>query len=139
MALGGRKKADRDTTLQMAPMIDCVFLLLIFFMVSAVMKNEPDFTVTLPNSETKHEFPRKKYNLFIGQNDGELAIDEQTHDLDSMERWLAANHQRISTLIVKADRYAKHGFVIDVMERAKLQLDKEEGQEIALMVSEDRL
>ena len=115
-----------------------VFLLLIFFMVSAVMKNEPDFTVTLPDSETKHEFPRKKYNVFIGQN-GQVAIDDQTHDLDSMERWLAANQQRISTLIVKADRYAKHGLVIDVMERAKLQLDKEEGQEIALAVSEDKL
>jgi len=138
MALLSRKKTDRDTTLQMAPMIDCVFLLLIFFMVSAVMKNEPDFTVTLPDSETKHEFPRKKYNVFIGQN-GQVAIDDQTHDLDSMERWLAANQQRISTLIVKADRYAKHGLVIDVMERAKLQLDKEEGQEIALAVSEDKL
>jgi biopolymer transport protein ExbD len=56
-----------------------------------------------------------------------------------MERWLAANQQRISTLIVKADRYAKHGLVIDVMERAKLQLNKEEGQEIALAVSEDKL
>ncbi|HIN29547.1 TPA: biopolymer transporter ExbD, partial [Candidatus Poribacteria bacterium] len=89
MALLSRKKTDRDTTLQMAPMIDCVFLLLIFFMVSAVMKNEPDFTVTLPDSETKHEFPRKKYNVFIGQN-GQVAIDDQTHDLDSMERWLAA-------------------------------------------------
>ena len=138
MALLSRKKTDRDTTLQMATMIDCVFLLLIFFMVSAVMKNEPDFTVTLPDSETKHEFPRKKYNVFIGQN-GQVAIDDQTHDLDSMERWLAANQQRISTLIVKADRYAKHGLVIDVMERAKLQLDKEEGQEIALAVSEDKL
>ena len=138
MALLSRKKTDRDTTLQMAPMIDCVFLLLIFFMVSAVMKNEPDFTVTLPDSETKHEFPSKKYNVFIGQN-GQVAIDDQTHDLDSMERWLAANQQRISTLIVKADRYAKHGLVIDVMERAKLQLNKEEGQEIALAVSEDKL
>ena len=138
MALLSRKKTDRDTTLQMAPMIDCVFLLLIFFMVSAVMNNEPDFTVTLPDSETKHEFPRKKYNVFIGQN-GQVAIDDQTHDLDSMERWLAANQQRISTLIVKADRYAKHGLVIDVMERAKLQLNKEEGQEIALAVSEDKL
>ena len=138
MALLSRKKTDRDTTLQMAPMIDCVFLLLIFLLVSAVMKNEPDFTVTLPDSETKHEFPRKKYNVFIGQN-GQVAIDDQTHDLDSMERWLAANQQRISTLIVKADRYAKHGLVIDVMERAKLQLNKEEGQEIALAVSEDKL
>lgn len=40
-----RRLKDRDTELQMAPMIDCVFLLLIFFMVTAVMKVEPNFTI----------------------------------------------------------------------------------------------
>ena len=74
-----RSRKKKPQEMDMAPMIDCVFLLLIFFMVSSVMKNEPSFTVTLPDSETKHEFPRKKYNLFIGKND-ELAIDARTHD-----------------------------------------------------------
>ena len=68
-----RRIKDRDTELQMAPMIDCVFLLLIFFMVTAVMKVEPNFTITLPRSDTQHEFPRKKYNVFVGQND-EIAV-----------------------------------------------------------------
>ena len=112
----------------MAPMIDCVFLLLIFFMVTAVMKVEPNFTITLPRSDTQHEFPRKKYNVFVGQND-EIAIDDQVFDLESMERFLASHKDHISTLIIKGDKRAKHGTIIDVMERAKLQLDNEDGQD----------
>ena len=40
-------------------------------------------------------------------------------------------------MIIKGDKFARHGTVIDVMERAKIQLDKEDGQEIALAVREE--
>ena len=103
----------------MAPLIDCVFLLLIFFMVSAIMKVPPKFQVELPESVTRHEFPQKRYNLFIGRN-GEVAVDDQIMlTLDDLEMFLARNEDRIETLIIKADKYAEHGVVIDVMERAK--------------------
>ena len=105
--------------LQMAPLIDCVFLLLIFFMVSAIMKVPPKLQVELPESVTRHEFPQKRHNLFIGRN-GEVAVDDQIMlTLDDLEMFLARNEDRIETLIIKADKYAEHGVVIDVMERAK--------------------
>ena len=105
--------------LQMAPLIDCVFLLLIFFMVSAIMKIPPKFSVDLPKSLTRHEFPQKRYNLFIGGR-GEMAVDDQIMlSLDDLELFLARHEDRIQTLIIKADKYAEHGVVIDVMERAK--------------------
>ena len=114
---GRTKKTGME--LQMAPLIDCVFLLLIFFMVSAIMKVPPKFQVELPKSLTRHEFPQKRYNLFIGGN-GEMAIDDQIMlSLDDLELFLAKHEDRIATLIIKADKYAEHGVVIDVMERAK--------------------
>ncbi len=114
---GRSKKSGME--LQMAPLIDCVFLLLIFFMVSAIMKVPPKFPVELPESVTRHEFPQKRYNLFIGRN-GEVAVDDQIMlTLDDLEMFLARNEDRIETLIIKADKYAEHGVVIDVMERAK--------------------
>jgi biopolymer transport protein ExbD len=135
MAMFKRAK-NKEAALMMEPMIDCVFLLLIFFMVSSVMRVPPPFTVTLPESSTKHEFPRKKFNLYIS-TDGRIAIDDQEMlTLDDMELFLSAHEQQISTLIIKADKRAKHGVVIDVMERAKRRFSKPEGQEIALAVSE---
>lgn len=133
-----RKASEQNTELQMAPMIDCVFLLLIFFMVSAVMRVPPPFGFpTLPESSTRHEFPRKKYNVFIS-SDGRMAIDEQEfYTLDELDMFLSAHENQITTLIIKADKRTEHGIVIDIMERAKRRFTKPEGQEIALAVSED--
>ena len=133
-----RKASEQNTELQMAPMIDCVFLLLIFFMVSAVMRVPPPFGFpTLPESSTRHEFPRKKYNIFISA-DGRMAVDEQEmYSLDELDMFLSAHENQITTLIIKADKRTEHGIVIDIMERAKRRFTKPEGQEIALAVSED--
>ena len=120
-----RKARRASMELQMAPMIDCVFLLLIFFMVSAIMKTPPRFQVVLPESITRHEFPQKRFNLFIGRN-GEMAVDDQMmFDHDDLEEFLAKHEDRIETLIIKADKYALHGWVIDAMERAKRRDIKE--------------
>ena len=135
--LARRRKAQDDDDIPMAPMIDCVFLLLIFFMVSAIMKVPPPFTVTLPDSATQHEFTRKKFNLFIN-SDGRISIDDQEMlTLEDMELYIAAHENQISTLIIKADKRAKHGDVIDVVERVKMRSSKREGLEIAFAVSEE--
>ena len=135
--LAKRRKTQDDDDIPMAPMIDCVFLLLIFFMVSAVMKVPPPFTVTLPDSATKHEFTRKKFNLFVN-SDGRISIDDQEMlTLEDMELFIAAHENQITTLIIKADKRAKHGDVIDVVERAKMRSSKTEGLEIAFAVSEE--
>lgn len=103
----------------MAPMIDCTFLLLIFFMVASQTKIPPRFPVELPESLTRSNFPLKKYNLFIGRN-GEMAVDDQIMmSYDDLEEFLAKYEDRIETLIIKADKNALHGMVIDAMERAK--------------------
>ena len=82
-------------------------------------------------------FPRKKFNVFIGQ-EGRISVDDQEMlTLEDFDLFLAANENKISTLIIKADKSAEHGVVIDVMERAKMRFSKEEGQEIALAVSEE--
>ncbi len=131
------RNKDEDEDIPMAPMIDCVFLLLIFFMVSAIMRVPPPFTVTLPDSSTQHEFTRKKYNLFIS-SDGRVSIDDQEMlTLEDMEMFLSAHENQISTLIIKADKRAKHGVVIDVVERAKMRSSKTEGLEVAFAVSEE--
>ncbi|HEX29221.1 TPA: biopolymer transporter ExbD [Candidatus Poribacteria bacterium] len=114
-----QERKREEVELPIAPLIDCVFLLLIFFMVATVMRASPPFSVDLPRSQMKEEFPRKKFNLFIGPQ-GQLALDDmQINNLDDLDRLLSQKAQYIQTLIIKADKAAKHGVVIDVMERAK--------------------
>ena len=108
-----RKKTGNNDDIPMAPMIDCVFLLLIFLMVSVVMRVPPPFIVTLSDSATKHEFTQKKHNLFIS-DDGRISIDDQEMlTLEDMERFIAAHENQISTLIIRADKPTKHEIVIE--------------------------
>jgi len=103
----------------MAPMIDAVFLLLIFFMVAAQTRVPPRFPIELPDSLTRHAFPMKRFNLYIGR-EGLMAIDDQMMiSYDDLELNLMKDKKSIETLVIKADKLALHGWVIDAMERAK--------------------
>jgi biopolymer transport protein ExbD len=103
----------------MAPMIDCVFLLLIFFMVASQTRVPPRFPIDLPNSLTRQAFPMKRFNLFIGR-EGLMSVDDMMmQNYDDLEVFLVKNKKAIDTLIIKADKLALHGYVIDAMERAK--------------------
>jgi biopolymer transport protein ExbD len=106
--------------LMMAPMIDATFLLLVFFMVASQTRVPPSFPVELPDSLTRHAFPMKRFNLFVGR-EGLMSIDDSMiQSFDELEVFLAKNKKVIETLIIKADKGALHGYVIDAMERAKM-------------------
>ena len=114
-----KRKKRESPELPMAPLIDCVFLLLIFFMVATVMRINPPFQVVLPDSQVRQDFPRKKFNIYISAA-GQISFDDRIiPTLDDLEETLAINENKIDTLIIKADKLSRHGVVIDVMERAK--------------------
>ena len=114
-----RRPKRTPMELMMAPMIDCVFLLLIFFMVASTTRVVPRFEVTLPDSLTRHHFQQKRFSLFIGRH-GEMAVDDQViMSYDDLEIFLQKHQKVINPLVIKADKFALHGWVIDAMERAK--------------------
>jgi len=129
-------KSKKDTNLPqvpMEPLVDCVFLLLIFFMISNILKIPPPFRVELPESKARSEFQRKRYSVYIHAT-GQISIDDQRmENLDQMLNYLLLKKKEIEVLIIRADKDAEHGFVVDVMEKAK----QAEIDNLALAVSED--
>ena len=129
---GGQKKSKMPK-LPMEPLVDCVFLLLIFFMISNILRVPPPFNVKLPESKARAEFTRKRFNVYIN-GAGLISIDDKRMpDLVAVQRFLLLKHSEIETLIIRADKNAQHGVVVDVMEVAK----QSEIDNIALAVSED--
>ncbi|MBM3216305.1 biopolymer transporter ExbD [Candidatus Poribacteria bacterium] len=119
MRVKSKKASGELPELQMGPMVDCVFLLLIFFMVSNVLRVPPPFRVDLPESKARAEFARKKFNIYVNAI-GQISVDDKRiADLDSLENFLGLNQRNIETLIIRADKNAFHGIVVDIMERAK--------------------
>ncbi len=106
--------------LDMTPMIDCVFLLLIFFMVTTVFKNPQQLKLTLPIATNPQELDKRQIIAEINE-EGAVAIDSEVISMDTVDAYLmtAKQNKGISTLLIKADQATKHGDIIKLMLMAR--------------------
>lgn len=111
---------DEDAGIDMTPMLDIVFIMLIFFIVTTVFVKEAGIEVNKPGA-SESVMP-KNANIFIAvTEDGAVWIDKRQIDIDSvranLERLMA--EQPSDVLIIQADKNADYGVVIDVMDQIK--------------------
>ena len=113
-----------DPTVDLTSLIDVVFLLLIFFMVSATFERQAILEVNLPEAsavEDLAEIP-ESLELAIDEN-GQIYLNDQRL-VDSEERTIraameqAAGDNRDIPLILRADRLTPHHHVVTAMDVA---------------------
>lgn len=100
---------------------DIAFLLLIFFMVTTIFRQENGLPVELPRAEAGEEVNRELVsNIYINRV-GQISIDDRLvqvkHIPDIMGKKISDNPQLI--VAFKTDNYADYGVVSDVMEALK--------------------
>ena len=115
-----RKSVYEEQELNMTPLIDCVFLLLIFFMVTTVFKQPYSLQVVLPEAEQGVIVEEKKLVASITQ-DGRMEINRQLVTLDNLEQVLFREKEgtRSLTLVVRTDQETPHKYLLDLFEVAK--------------------
>ena len=117
---------EDDTEVDMSPMIDMVFLLLIFFMVTTGFKQPHSLRVELPLAQQATIVEEKKLVASIDKS-GALEINRNLTTLAELPALLGREKQttRSLTLIIRTDKKTRHGLVLEVMEIAKrLNIDK---------------
>ena len=116
-----RKPRTFSTRLDIAPMADIVFLLLIFFMLSTSFVVQPGIQVKLPKAVTS-EIQLKKDIVLTITAENIIFLNEQPVTLDELGEALEAAfaQRRDRILIIKADQEVKHGLVVQTMDIAKL-------------------
>jgi biopolymer transport protein ExbD len=106
--------------INMTPMIDCVFLLLIFFLVSSKYENaEREMRVVLPQASEAMPLVAKPKELFVNVdqngnyivNRHELGADELLGVLEQA----SANNPDRQTVIIRADKRCVWEYVMQVM------------------------
>lgn len=115
-----------STELNLTPMIDCVFLLIIFFMVTTVFKEPHSLKVELPEARQSNIVEEKKLVASIDKS-GQMEINRHLVSLAELPSLLAQEKQntRSITLIIRTDKDTRHGPVLETMEIAKrLQIEK---------------
>ena len=110
-----------ESEINITPMLDVVFIMLIFFIVTSSFVKESGVEVTRPSAETAER--QERGNIVIGITDGgEVWIDNRQVDVRAVrvnvERLLAENPE--SGVVVMADQGARTGLLVDVMDQARL-------------------
>lgn len=113
-------KAQDEAQIDMTPMLDIVFIMLIFFIVTASFVKESGITVDKPKAETA--LKRPKANIFIGiDNRGDIYMLKNKVDKEAvkagLEEMLLENPE--STVVVQADSRADAGVLLKVLDAAK--------------------
>jgi len=110
-----------DPVVDVTPLIDIIFQLVLFFMVSTTFVSAPGIEVDLPRSSSDTVL-RDKDDLSVWvAADGAVYVDEEPVDFSGLKSALSrAAQENPSTLIVlKADRSVDHGRVVAVMDAAR--------------------
>ena len=121
-----QRKTEREPDFNLTPMIDCVFLLLIFFMVTTVFKQPYSLQLELPEAQQAQRVQEKKLVSSITA-DGRMEINRELVSASDLEQVLLRHKQgtRSLTLIVRTDKETKHRHLLDLIEVAKrLRIEK---------------
>lgn len=116
-----RRQSGGIAEINMTPLIDMVFILLIFFIVTTSFVKETGVDVNRPSAQTAVDKERANILIAIREND-EIWIDKRQID----RRAIRANVERLhaenpeGAVIILADENAKTGTLIEVMDQARL-------------------
>jgi biopolymer transport protein ExbD len=119
------KRKREAITPELTPLIDVVFLLLIFFLVSSVFKNqELALLLKLPVAEeSKGGYKEEKKPLTIELTDQKLAFNGQAVEFDALKGMLA-DVKKGRLVHVRADeevRYRRLVKLLDLLQANKLE------------------
>ena len=99
--------------LDIAPLIDVIFLLLIFFMLTSSFILQPGIKVNLPDAITSKAIPKDNLEILITDKN-HIYVQDARVTLDELRsRFRIASREKMPVLI-KADKSASLGKVVDV-------------------------
>ncbi|GLX79713.1 biopolymer transporter ExbD [Thalassotalea insulae] len=114
------QEQEEAEEINMTPMLDVVFILLIFFIVTASFVKEAGIEVNRPEAATAVK--KERANILVAISDrGEIWINKRRVDVRAVqaniERLKAENPQ--GTVVIQADKKATTDVLIKVMDSAR--------------------
>ena len=116
-----RQRTTKRARIEIIPMIDVIFFLLVFFMVSSLaMTKINSLPVSLPKTSAQPEALKQNVILTV-KKDGSIYINKNLATLETVGAQLAYEMRSDpqEAVLVNADEAASYGVVVKVMDRAK--------------------
>ena len=115
------KKAKVVEKPDLTPMIDVVFQLLIFFMVTAVFAITPGLDIKLPEAE-EAQAPEKENLFIVVDQDGHMKLNHQSVTFANLKEKLQEKRNILDNttlIIIQGDERATHGQIVQIMDIAR--------------------
>jgi biopolymer transport protein ExbD len=116
-----RQKSEK-ARIEIIPMIDVIFFLLVFFMISTLsMTINRGLPVNLPKAASSQKDLRESFNITVTQ-DGTLFLNKEQTSLVELGQQVKAGLEKDPELvvIVSGDDQASHGAIVSVMDEVRL-------------------
>lgn len=115
-----RKHKSQEINLEITPLVDVIFLLLIFFVLSTQFIDLKSMSIDLPSIDqnTMSNLPEKRVKIEISK-EGEVLIDNQIindFSLVALNAQFRAISSDVKTAIISADSEAKYQYLVTIIE-----------------------
>ena len=107
----------RKVIINITSLIDVLFMLLVFLMISSTFLDQPGIKLELPKADSSVVVEQKDYVLFVDKA-GKMYLNDNDVAFDSLEAKIkdALPKMKDSALILKADQDVSHGTVVKIMD-----------------------
>lgn len=108
-----------EAAIDMSPLIDCVFILLIFFIVTTVFVEESGIPANKPESAASASEDESKSIVFLVREDGAILHEGREIGLHGVGPTVGRRTQKeMMPVVIQSERKAKYGLMLSVMDAA---------------------
>lgn len=105
-------------SIDIAPIVNIVFLLLLFFMLTSSFVMQPGITVDLPRALTSEVLKPENIEILI-TSENTTYLNSKTVTLSDLKAFLKQAAKRNHTILIKADKQASLGRVVEIWDLAR--------------------
>lgn len=118
---GGFREPKTQVTLDLTPLIDCIFQLLIFFLLTASFITTPNLGVELPKASSKASPSQQKDLMVVVTREGDIQLKRKKVSPEELMQRLKEIYKKTpkTRILIQGDRKSYHGTIVRVMDIAK--------------------
>ena len=116
-----RLSHTEENQIELTPMLDVVFIMLIFFIVTTSFVKESGIEVSRPNADTAEK--QERASIFIAINsEGQIFLQKRNIEIDAVRANIEKLHAESpeGSVVIQADKKAETVNLVQVMDQIRL-------------------
>jgi len=116
-----KKKAKRDVEIAIVNLVDVIFILLIFFIMTTTFSKETGINITKPEASSAGQLEKEVFQIGVTK-DGTVHVQDRQVDmamlLTILRREIAEDPEK--SVVIVSDRNTDMGAIVDIMDQCNV-------------------